>query len=113
MSLLSNPQSVFPIIYSCTEETFELSILYAHFSMQTLIAHDSPAHLFSPLDAAGEFIWSDSEVRQHLSDARASTPQLGATLLSQRLCTFILQTEDRKMKGEGMRTYSVFQRMLV
>ncbi len=42
-----------------------------------------------------------------LAMPRASTPQLGATLLSQRLCTFILQTEDRKMKGEGMRTYSV------
>ncbi len=48
-----------------------------------------------------------------LAMPRASTPQLGATLLSQRLCTFILQTEDRKMKGEGMRTYSVFQCMSV
>lgn len=42
--------------------------------VQTLIPHDSPSHLFSPLDVAGEFIWSDSEVRQHLSDAPGVHP---------------------------------------
>ncbi len=29
--VISNHQSVFPIIYSCTEEAFDLSVLYAHF----------------------------------------------------------------------------------
>lgn len=43
-----------------------------------IISDDSPAHLFSPLHAAGEFIWGDSKVRQHLSDAPGVHPTVGS-----------------------------------
>lgn len=43
-----------------------------------------------------------------LAIPRASTPQLGATLVSQRLCTFILHTAKKKAsRQEGNRVYAL------